>query len=210
MPVTLTLIGKSPQQSQYDIVTLTERYKTATTADAVLTDSSVPQIGDAHPDYATMFLVERYCQETGESASTLDLVYKGFFSETLPPLKNSEDNPVMSATTYTSSAIFPLVATQPASLQYRAHANTIVCWSTSDTTANFCPDPPAITTDDIITWTLVAEQPASDFGGIMTWLLTNAFVQRIVETTTAEEIVDAQYWQITKRKIMNLYPYAPP
>lgn len=209
MSVTLTKVGKTPGQTQFGLDTFTEHYKCDATADIVLTDGSVPQKGSAHPTWSTMFVTDRYCQESGESASALDLVYMGTFSA-LPPVKNSEDNPIQSATTYTSSAIFPAVATLPATLQYRAHAKTIVVLSTSDTSTEVCPDPDAVTVDDLITWTLVAEQPASSLSGIAAWLLANAFVQRIIETVTAEEIVAGQYWQITKRKIMNLYPYAPP
>jgi hypothetical protein len=175
----------------------------------VLTDGSVPQKGDAHPGYAHMFVTDRNCQETGEQASALDLVYTGYLTS-LPPPRHTLDNPVQSATTYTSSVIFPLVATTPATVQYRAHASALIVLSDSDTSAEVCPDPTAVTVDDLITWTLVAEQPASSFGGIASWLLTNAFVQRVIETTSAEEVVAGQFWQITKRKIMNLYPYAPP
>jgi hypothetical protein len=215
MAVTLTKVGKTPGQTQFGLDTFTEHYKCDATADVVLTDTSVPQKGSAHPSYAFMFLTDRYCSETGEKASALDLVYTGCLASSgglpvLPPSKHSLDNPVQSATTYTSSTIFPAVATLPAHMEYRAHASTLVILSTASTSAAVCPDPGAITTDDIITWSLVATQPASTFGGIMSWLLTNAFVQRIIETTSAEEIVAGQYWQITKRKIMSLYPYAPP
>jgi hypothetical protein len=208
MAVTLTLVGKTPGQSQFGLDTFTEHYKTNSTADVVLTDGSVPQKGDAHPDYANMFVTDRACQETGEKASALDLVYTGYLTS-LPPSRHSLDNPVQSATTYTSSAIFPAVATVPATVQYRAHASVLIVLSDSSTSAEVCPDPDVVTVDDLITWTLVAEQPASDFDGIASWLLANAFVQRILETTSAEEIVAGQFWQITKRKIMNLYPYAP-
>src|SRR4029077_10872466 len=102
---------------------------------------------------------------------------------------------------YTSSAIFPLVDTVPATVQYRAQASVLIVLSDSDTSAEVCPDPAAVTIDDLITWTLVAEQPARDFGCIAAWLLANAFVQRIIETTSAEEVVAGQFWQITKRKI---------
>jgi hypothetical protein len=156
-----------------------------------------------------MFVTDRYCSETGESASALDLVYTGYVTS-LPPFRHSLDNPVQSATTYTSSAIFPAVATVPATLQYRAHASVLIVLSDSSTSAAVCPDPDAVTVDDLITWTLVATQPASSFSGIAAWLLAEAFVQRIIETTSAEEVVAGQFWMITKRKITNLYPYAPP
>jgi len=209
MAITLTHVGRTPGQTQFGLDTFNEHYKASEAADVVLTDGSVPQKGDAHPDYANMFVTDRHCSEDGESASALELVYVGYFSE-LPPVKNSEDNPVQSATSYTSSFIFPAVAAVPATIQYRSHATSIVCWSTTDTSAEVCPDPDAIVIDDIITWTLVAEQPASDFDGIAAILLSDVFVQRIREITSAEEVVEGQFWQITKRKTMNLFPYAPP
>jgi len=209
MAVTRYRTGKTPNQPQFALDQFTEHWKCRETADVVLLDGSVPQRGDAHPDYAGMFVTDRYCSETGPSSSLLDLVYTGTLSGDLPPVQDAEDNPVQSATTYTSSAIFPLVATLPASVQYRAHSKSIVCWSTTDTSAEVCPDPDAVTIDDLITWSLVAEQPASSFPDIALWILTNAFVQRIIETVSAEEIVAGQYWRITKRKVMNLYPYAP-
>jgi hypothetical protein len=210
MSVTLTKVGKTPGQTQFGLDTFTEHYKCDATADIVIRDLSVPAKGSAHPDYPYLFVTDRYCSETGEKASALDLVYMGAFTGgVLPPSKHSLDNPVQSATSYTSAAIFPAVATLPGHIQYRAHASTLVVWSELSTSSEVCPDPGPITTDDIITYSLVAEQPAGSFGGIMVWLLENAFVQRIIETTTAEEIVPGHYWQITKRKIMSLYPYAP-
>jgi len=214
MSVTRYKTGKTPQQSQFGLDQFTEHWKCLETADVVLTDSSVPQKGDAHPDYPFMFVTDRYCIESGERSSALDLVYMGSLTESegqpvLPPVKNSEDNPVQSATTYTSSAIFPLVATQPASVQFRGHSTSIVVLSTSDTSTAVCPDPPAVTVNDLITWTLVAEQPAGSLPGIADWILENGFVQQIIETTSAEEIVAGQYWQITKRKVVNLLPWAP-
>jgi hypothetical protein len=215
MAVTLTLTGKTPGQTLFGLDSFTEHYKCDATADDVLTDASVPEMLSAHPEYSFMFVTNRHCDETGEKASALDLVYTGCIKETdpdtpaLPSDRNTLDNPIQTATSYTSSAIFPAVATVPGSVQYRAHACVLVTWSTTDESDAVCPEPAAVTVADLITWTLAAEQPAGSFPGIAAWLLENAFVQYVVETTSAEEMVPGQYWQITKRKTMNLYPYAP-
>src|SRR6266403_5046795 len=148
MAITLTHAGRTPGQTQFGLDTFTEHFKASEAADVVLTDASVPQKGDPHPSYANMFITDRYCSETGEKASALDLVYVGYFSE-LPPVKNSEDNPVQSATSYTSSFIFPDVAAVPATIQYRAHATSIVCFSTTDTSAEVCPDPDPVLVSDL-------------------------------------------------------------
>ncbi len=82
MAVTLTLTGKTPGQTQFGLDTFTEHYKCDATANVVLTDGSVPAMGSAHPDYPFMFMTARYCSETGESASALDLTYTGVFGGT--------------------------------------------------------------------------------------------------------------------------------
>ena len=63
-----------------------------------MVDSGVPQQGDAHPDYATMFVTDRYCAETGESASALDVTYMGTLTETLPPQQPHYSDAVLTAT----------------------------------------------------------------------------------------------------------------
>ncbi len=82
MPVTLTLIGKRPGQQQFGLDTFTEHYKCDVTADVVLTDGSVPAMGSVHPSYPFMFVTARYCSETSESASALDLTYMGVLGGT--------------------------------------------------------------------------------------------------------------------------------
>ncbi len=107
MAVTLTWQGSTPGQPQFGLATLTEHYKVQNddgsqiTAAAVLTDSGVPQQGDAHTDYAYMFVTDRYCAETGESASALDVTYTGSLtgegSPDLPPSQASSGNPIQTA-----------------------------------------------------------------------------------------------------------------
>ncbi len=82
MAVTLTLTGKTPGQTQFGLDTFTEHYKCDVTADVVLTDGSVPAMGSVHPSYPFMFVTARYCSETSESASALDLTYMGVLGGT--------------------------------------------------------------------------------------------------------------------------------
>ena len=212
----LTLVGKTPGQSQFGLDQFTEHYKTDTTADAVLTDGTVPQKGSAHPTYPFMFVTDRRVMETGPSASALDLVYQGILNTSsglpvLPAKQHSESRNVASATTNTSAVIWPRVATNPATLQFYAATVTIAFIATSDAPTDEPGDPPLVVATDIITWNLgVAEQPANSIPGIIDFLLNDAFVQAISETTEANEVVAGQFWLITKRKIRALLPYAPP
>lgn len=202
-----------PSKTPFGLDQLRRTYKSALSATAAI--AAAPAVGSADETFPNMFLMPINTPESAESATRIDLVYTGCLvgaegDPTLPDVKHSLDNPISTATTYTDSAIFPLVATVPASLQYHQHTSLIVCFSITSTSAETCPDPDPIIVDDIITWTLAAEQPASSFPGIADYLLNEAFVQRIIETVTADEVVPGQYWQITKRKVSSLFPYAPP
>lgn len=201
-----------PSRTPFGLDQLRRTYKTSLSAAAAI--AAAPAVGTVDETFAFMFLMPINTPESAESATRVDLVYQGCLSgdetPTLPAVKHDSDNPVTTATTYTSSAIFPAVATVPASVQYHAHANQISCFSQTETTTEEPDAPAAITVDDFITWTLAAEQPAGSFPDIQLWLLNNAFVQYVVESVQATEIVPGQYWQITKRKVMTLFPYAPP
>lgn len=210
MAVTLTHVGRTPGQSQYGLDTLTEHYKTNSTATDVLTDGSVPQKGDPHPDFSTMFITDRNVSESGPSASALDLVYQGTFSGTLPPQRHVSGGQVSSATTNTDATIFPATVTNPATVQFYAITNTLVFFSTDPADASEPADPPEVSA--LVSWDLgFGLQPGFSFPDLVTYLLTSAFVQGIVETPPdVDEIVAGQYYQITKRKTRTLYPYAPP
>lgn len=205
-----------PSKTPFGLDQLRRSYKTALSAEEAI--AAAPAVGDADEVFPFMFLMPISTPESAESATHIDLVYQGCIADDggepaapiLPAIKHSLSDAVASATTYTSSAIFPAVATVPGSLEYHAHTSIIVIFSVADTSSEVCPDPAAVTVDDLITWTLAATQPASSFSGIAAWLLANAFVQRVIETITSDEVVPGHYWQITKRKITQLYPYAPP
>ncbi len=210
MAVTLTLTGKTPGNTQFGLDTFTEHYKCDATADDVLTDGSVPAMASVNPDYATMFVTARYVSETGESASALDLVYTGTLSGELPPQKATSGGQVASATTNTSSAIFPSTATNPATVQFYAITNTLSFYTTDPDDASEPDDPPEI--DDLITWDLgFGVQPGSSKPDLVAFLLTEAFIQAIIEPQPEiEPVVVGQFYFITKRKTRTLQPYAPP
>jgi hypothetical protein len=197
-----------PSKTPFGLDQLRRSYKTSLSAEDAI--AAAPAVGTADETFATMFLMPISTPESAESATRIDLVYQGTFTGDLPAIKHSLSDGVASATSYTSSVIFPAVAASPASVQYHAHTSQITLINDSDTSAEVCPDPAAVTVDDLITWTLSTEQPASSFPDIAAWLLENAFVQRAIENITSDEIVPGQYYQITKRKTMQLYPYAPP
>ncbi len=209
MSVTLTLVGKTPGQTQFGLDTFTEHYKCDATADVVLTDAGVPQRGDPHPDYATMFVTDRYCTETSESSSALDLVYTGYLVA-LPPQKATSSGQVGSATTNTSSIIFPATATNPASVTFYAITNTLSFFSADPADTSEPDDPPEI--DSLITWDLgFGVQPGLSNPDLIAFLLEDAFVQAITETPPAiDPVVQGQFYQITKSKTRTLQPYGPP
>ncbi len=209
MAVTLTLRGKTPGQTQFGLDTFTEHYKCDATADVVLTDAGVPQILSVHPDYAFMFVTNRYCTETSESASALDLVYTGYLVA-LPPQKSTSGGQIASATTNTSSIIFPATATNPASVTFYAITNTLSFFSTDPADTSEPDDPPEI--DSLITWDLgFGVQPGLSNPDLIAFLLEDAFVQAITETPPAiDPVVQGQFYQITKSKTRTLQPYGPP
>ncbi len=216
MAIVLTWQRSTPGQPQYGLTTLTEHYKvqnddgTQITAADVMTDSGVPQIGDAHPDFSTMFCTDRYCAETGESASALDVTYMGTLDGDLPPQKATSGAQVASASTNTASTIYPAVSTNPATVQFYAITNTLTFYSTDPGDASEPDDPPEITS--VITWDFGnALQPGLSQPDIVIFLLTEAFIQGIIETPPdVEPIVEGHYYLITKRKTRTLFPYAPP
>jgi len=216
MAVMKYLVGKNPGQTQFGLDTFTEHWKCDATADVVLTDASVPSKGSAHPDYPHMFCTDRYCSETGQSASMLDITYQGALKDdgdgnpVLPPTQPSSSGEVASATTNTDADIFPATVTNPATVQFYAITNAITVFSDTDSTSEEPDDPPEV--DTLITWDLgFGLQPGISMPALITYLLTSAFVQGIIEPPpSVEELVSGQYYRITKRKTRTLFPYAPP
>jgi hypothetical protein len=221
MPATITLyhVGRTPSNNQFGLAQFVEHYRSDSSAEDIYAAGSsdgVPQIGDAHPTQAAMFLTDRHISETADRGAALDLTYtgavtiEGSSTGSLPAQRRSREEVVASATTYTSSLIWPAVATEPASLQFYAQTTTLTFFWTDLTSPTDWPDDPVtVDTDHVITWTLGGTQPASSIPGMVTWLLTNAFVQAIVKSEVTTEIVAGQYYQYTRKKTRTLLPYAP-
>ncbi len=202
MAVTLTLTGKTPGQQQFGLDTFTEHYKCDATADVVLTDGSVPAIGSAHPTYSTMFVTNRYCAETGESASALDLTYMGTLSGSLPAQKNDSSTAVQAASS--SAASDGRRADPPLSLQFYAPTSTLSYISYGAPGTDTAPDP----TEDIVSITLtVADQAISIGSGIIQDLIDVFFTVQILENHQSTEIVAGQYWQNVSQKVKSYTPF---
>lgn len=216
MAVTLTHAGRRPGQNQFGLATFTEIFKANDAADVVALDAGVPQIGDAHPDYPHMYVTDRYFNESGESACAADIVYMGCLKDdgggnpVLPAQKPSSTGQVASATTNTSSVIYPAVATNPATVTFYAITNTLSFISNDPDDASEPADPDSLTEAQIITWDLGFGVQPQCHDDIVTFLLTQAFVQGIIETPPqVEPIVAGQFYQITKQKTRTLFPYNP-
>ncbi len=194
MAVTLTLTGKTPGQQQFGLDTFTEHYKCDATANVVLTDGSVPAIGSAHPFYSSMFVTARYCSETSESASALDLTYMGTLSGELPAQKHDTDNAVQSATS--SLGTNGTIATSPISISFYAPTNVLTYWSTDGPGTDVADDP----TDALVVISIAIGDTAIT-GGSIPSLVGIFFQEQILETHNSVEVVAGQYWQNTSRKI---------
>jgi len=211
MPVTLTHVGRTPGQGQFDLDKFTEHYKADAAADIVLTDSSVPQKGDAHPDYAFMFVTDRSVQESGPAASALDIVYVGALKDTggdtplpvLPPSQTEDEDSVMSAS---SKRTATAILTEPATIQYYAPTSNL-SWitytdkGTKDTVADPVGDPIPIT----VTIGDTTFDPGSLDIGLLISLL---FIPQIVGTVRCRELVaGGKYWLNQGKKTKTLVPW---
>ncbi len=209
MAVTLTLVGKTPGDTQWQLDTFTERYKCDASADDVLTDGSVPQIGDAHPDYATMFITSRYCSETGESASALDLVYMGTLSGTLPLGQSSAGAQVASASSQ-SGPVGGFALESPVTLQFYAPTSSMT-W-VSDSEGGYGPSgPPSSPAGDIQIIDYVFAPSSIPFGfsgDLFAFFRDNFFIVLITSVITSQEIVAGQYWTNTQTLTKTLIPFA--
>ncbi len=205
MAVTLTLVGKTTGQTQFGLDTFTEHYKCDATANVVLTDGSVPQIGTAHPDYDFMFVTNRYCSETSESASALDLIYTGCLAgngtPTLPAQQSNDSDAVMSATS--SRGADGRVLISPISVQYYGPQTQLrfITYAAKGT-AGTVADP----TDDIRPITLTIGDTTYLPTGLLADVVANFFSVVITDTIDSDEIVATKYWLNTERKNKTLLP----
>lgn len=205
MAVTLTIVGKTPGQQQFGLDTFTEHYKCNATADVVLTDPGVPEMTEAHPEYPFMFVTARYCDETGEKASVLDLVYTGCIrsADDLPALPSQQtqaDTQIQSASSSRSSS--GGILTSPATIQFYAPSSVLSYVSFGGPGGAAPAAPSGIPV--VITWTV------GDTSFTITSLpeLVDAFFSIQINTTyQSTEIVDGQYWQNTVRTTLIYVPF---
>ncbi len=207
MAVSLTLTGKSPIQTQFGLDTFTEHYKCDVTADVVLTDPDVPQIGSAHDDYPFMFVTGRPCQETGESASALDLVYTGCMTDDgdgnpiLPAQQHESSTAVQSATSLRSNT--GVILASPITIQFFAPSTKLSYISFGSGGGSAAADP----TPDLVIITISCGDTTFT-GSSTSALIAGFFVEQIIETPNSSEIVVGQFWQNTSTKVKNLMPFA--
>jgi len=211
MAVTRYKVSKTPVQQQFGLDQFTERWKCLETADVVLTDGSVPQKGDAHPDYPFMFVTDRYCVETGESSSALDLIYTGCLASsgdtpTLPPQQREKDVQVMSASSSRASGGATLSAA--ITVQFYAPTN-----SSSFLTYNAIGDVSGVSdpTEDIEVITLQVGDTSYVPGGLIDDIVSAYFTPRIVNALSATELVSSGKFysnQAKKTKCLVPYPFA--
>ena len=199
MAVTLIHRGRRPGQTQFGLDTFTESYKANEAADVVLTDGSVPQRGDAHPDFAGMFVTDRYCSETGEQSSALDVVYMGTLSE-LPPQQHESGTAVQSASSSWGSggAVIGEV-----SVQFYAPTNVLTYISSGGPGTDEADDP----SDDPVIITVQTGTANFAPGTTVANIATSYFSTQIVASLDSTEIVAGQYWQNVSRKTKVFIPY---
>lgn len=190
MATVLTLIGKRPGQQQFGLDTFTESYKCDATADAVLTDNTVRQMGSAHPDYEFMFITARPCSETGEKASVLDLIYTGCLTDdgegnpNLPTQQHSGGNDVMSA--QSSRSVSGVILSSPLSVQFYSPTENLSYVSYNSRGSTNAGTPSA------------AIQPITLATGDVTFtgggLVALFFVEQVISTIQSNEVVAGHFW----------------
>ena len=199
MAVTLIHTGRRPGQTQFGLDTFTESYKANDAADNVLTDGSVPQRGDAHPDFSGMFVTDRYCSETGPQSSALDVVYMGTLSE-LPPQQHESGTAVQSASSGWGSTGAQI---GEVSVQFYAPTNVLTYISEGGPGTDEADDP----SDDPVIITVQAGNANFAPGTTIANIAANYFSTQIVHSLDSTEIVAGQYWQNVSRKTKVFIPY---
>ncbi len=198
MAIVLTWQRSTPGQPQYGLATLTEHYKVQNDDGSQITAAAAllagPALGAAHPTYSTMFVTDRYCAETGESASALDVTYMGTLSGTLPLGQSTTGTSIASASSSSSFGhVYSL--TQAATLQFYAPTNTLAWIST----APGIPGPSGtvtIPTDDIVIFSYNFPPPYALFTGDWYAFIRFEFFTELTTTViNSTEIVSGQYWQ---------------
>ncbi len=202
MSVALTLTGKRPNNTQFGLDSFTEIYKCDATADVVLTDPSVPQMGAPHADYPFMFVVSRYCNESGESASALDLTYMGTLTGDLPARQTAYDDAITSATSSRGSS--GQILSSPISVQFYAPTTklsfiTYLAPGSLDTVT----DP----TESIRVTQVTVNDTNYTPTGILSEVASIWFSETIIDTISSQEIVEGKYWLNVETKTKTLVPF---
>ncbi len=202
MAVTLTLTGKRPNNTQFGLDSFTEIYKCDATADVVLTDAGVPQMGQVHPDYDSMFVVSRYVNESSESASALDLTYMGTLTGELPPPIRASNRAVQSASSSSNGDPLSGQLASPMTVQFYASVTTYEYMSTSNVAATCIPPDLADAPCDPVVISLISGDqnftyPDADYTQLFLCTFFGYLDTDIIEST---EIVSGQYWQNTETK----------
>lgn len=195
------------QQSAWDLDTLTIPYSgSQPNLDSFLNNLEKGSPADIDGD---MYLMDWRISGT-KAYPQVDLVYIGKKNGEMPPKKTIKGGQIASATTNTDSTIWPRFVTNPATVQFYAVTNTLSYYSTDKNDASEPDDPPEIT--GVVSWDFgFGLQPGFSYPDLVTYLLTSAFVQGIIEMPPdIEPIVDGQIYRIVKRKTRTLFPYAPP
>ncbi len=212
MAVILTLIGKTPGQTQFGLDTFTEHYKCDASANVVMTATDVPQMGSVHPSYQFMFVTNRYCSETSESASALDLVYTGCLRYVdveprvplLPAQELDTDDQVQSASS--SRGVNSWVTlTSPITVQFYAPSNVLSFITYGERgTKGTVADPDSQVA--VIT-TTIGDTTVIFSGATTEAIISQFFTPVIVGSFQSKEIVSGKYWLNTDRKTVSLFPY---
>ena len=199
MAVTLYHVGRTPQSTQFGLDTFTEHYKANDAADVVLLDSGVPQRGDAHPDYAQMFVTERYITETGPSSSALDVTYMGTMTGEMPPSQEEDSDAVQSASS--SKGVDGTILTSPITVEFYAPTKRLnfITYGAKGSLGTVA-DP----TDEIRIIKVTAGDTSYAPTGALGDIVANFFTQQIVDTMSSPEIVSGQFWQNAEVKTKTL------
>lgn len=203
MAITLTHVGRTPGQTQFGLDTFTEHYKANNPADVVMLDNTVPQRGDVHPDYQFMFVTDRYCTETGEQSSALDVIYMGALKDngvggpSLPPGQQLYSTAIQSVTSQITTA--GDLATNPVTMQYYAPSSRLSFISFDDPgELGTAPDPPG----DPVIISVVVQNAAYSPGSIGIEAFIALFFQQFVtDVIEQSEIVPGQFWLNTELKV---------
>jgi hypothetical protein len=186
-----------PSKTPFGLDQLRRSYKTSLSAEDAI--AAAPAVGDVDEVFPNMFLMPISTPESAESATRVDLVYMGTFTEDLPASKHDNENAVQSASSsYGSTGGIA----SPVTIQFYAPSTVLTYFSAGapGTTA------PADPTDDpvIITVSL----GGADFSPASLPAITETYFSlQIVSTINSTEIVPGQYWQNTARKTKVYVPY---